>query len=54
MNYDYSLVSDGWIYHNQAEEEGKIPKTPFPPQLMSWPTLMPIGISSHFLAFLVS
>jgi hypothetical protein len=42
--------------HNQisAEDEGKIPKTPFPPQLMSWPTLMPIGISSHFLAFLVS
>lgn len=25
MNYDYSLVSDEWIYHNQAEEEGLEP-----------------------------
>ena len=37
-----------------AEDEVNLVKTPFPPQLMSWPTLMPIGISSHFLAFLVS
>ena len=25
MNYDYSLVSDWLIYHNQAEEEGLEP-----------------------------
>ena len=42
--------------HNQisAEDEVNLVKTLFPPQLMSWPSLMPIGISSHFPTFLVS